>query len=77
MRHGHIGGGLPAVFSLMAALPAAAADPGRALEYVPRAIGETRDGDVGLGWLLIVVAIVLAIVIVGFVIRHHQSGRAG
>lgn len=63
---------------LSAAAPVAAATQDRALEYAPQALAEGRAADAaGLGWLLIAAAIVLAVVIVGFVIRHHRSGRAG
>lgn len=44
------------------------------LDYLPR-----DEGDSGglLGWALIAAAIVLAIVIVVFVIRHRRTGRPG
>ena len=57
------------------ATPAAPAGRPLDLEYLPR--GDGRGGARGIGWLLIAAAIVLAVIIVAFVVRHHRTGRAG
>ena len=58
-----------------AATPAAPAGRPLDLEYLPR--GDGRGGAGEIGWLLITAAVVLAVIIVVFVIRHHRTGRAG
>jgi hypothetical protein len=45
------------------------------LDYLPREDG--RGGAREIGWLLIAAAIVLAIIIVVFVVRHRRTGRPG
>jgi hypothetical protein len=47
----------------------------KAADVEKEAIGEAERSPVGV--LLIVLAVVLFVVIVGFIIRHHRTGRAG
>ena len=58
-----------------APVPSAPGQRPAELDYLPRDDG--RGGARGIGWLLIAAAIVLAIIIVGFVVRHHRTGRPG
>ena len=52
------------------------ASSGDDLEFLPQ--GARHDEEPSpVGWFLIVCAIVLFVVIIGFIIRHHRSGRAG
>jgi hypothetical protein len=72
---------LPAPAVLAQATPAPAPAPAKPsqrpaeFDYLPRDDG--RGGAREIGWLLIAAAIVLAIVIVVFVVRHRRTGRPG
>ena len=75
---GRLAAGVPAaVLTAQSTAPGAPAAPAQrsdSLDYLPR--GEERGGG-ELGWALIAAAVVLAIVIVIFVVRHRRTGRPG
>lgn len=55
--------------------PGARAAKGEDLEHLPQQ--GIREDDSPVGTVLIIAAVVVFGVIVGFIIRHHGSGRAG
>lgn len=47
------------------------------LEYLPKDGAPDDSGGSSIGLLLVIAAIAVLGVIVGFIIRHHRTGRAG
>lgn len=46
------------------------------LEYLPQG-GRHAKVSTPVRWFLIISTITIVVVIIGFIIRHHRSGRAG
>lgn len=58
--------------------PATQPEPGQRLSELPAsARNQGSEDDREVGWVLIAAAVVLAIVIVVFVVRHRRTGRPG